>query len=167
METTLKKKLQVELGQEKPHQLVKRTHPSTAPKLFIPSFLDALATETPNRKSTEVTDLGEDGPPAGRFMTHVSENQSHLEADRPKTIISNRTTTTIGTWNVRTMYETGKTAQVAAEMKRYNLYILGTSESTWTGSGQKRLTAGELLLYSGHKQEATHTQGVGKHKDHG
>ncbi|KAK6961292.1 hypothetical protein BgiMline_033987 [Biomphalaria glabrata] len=59
-----------------------------------------------------------------------------------------------------TMYETGKTAQVAAEMKRYNLAILGISGSRWTGYGQKRLTSMELLLYSGHRQEATHTQGV-------
>ncbi|KAK6975851.1 hypothetical protein BgiMline_022236 [Biomphalaria glabrata] len=90
-------------------------------------------------------------------MAHVGECQSHLEANKPKTIISTRTTTTIGTWNVRTMYETGKTAQVAAEMKMYKLTILGISESRWTGSG---LTSVELLLYSGHEQEATHTQRV-------
>ncbi|KAK6999869.1 acyl-CoA:glycerol-3-phosphate acyltransferase, partial [Biomphalaria glabrata] len=75
-------------------------------------------------------------------MRHVGESQSHLEADRPKTIISTRTTTTtIGTWNVRTMYETGKTAQVAAEVKRYNLTILGISEPRRTTSRQKRLTS--------------------------
>ncbi|KAK6962103.1 hypothetical protein BgiMline_032176 [Biomphalaria glabrata] len=80
-------------------------------------------------------------------MTHAGESQSHLEADRPKTIISTKTTTTIGTWNVRTMYETGKSAQVAAGMKKYNLTILGISESIWTGYGQTRLTSvqGEAL----------------------
>ena len=31
---------------------------------------------------------------------------------------------------MRTMYETGKLAQVTSEMKRYNLHILGISEST-------------------------------------
>ena len=94
-------------------------------------------------------------------MTPDGESQCQLEAIRPKTIISTRTTTTIGTWNVRTMYETGKTAQVAAEMRKFNLTILGISESRWTGSGQKRLTSGELLLFSGHEQEdAAHTQGV-------
>ena len=94
-------------------------------------------------------------------MKPDGESQSHLEAARPKTIVSTRTTTIIATWNVRTMYETGKTAQVAAEMRKFNLAILGISESRWTGSGQKRLTSGELLLYSGHEQEdATHTQGV-------
>ena len=59
------------------------------------------------------------------------------------------------------MYETGKTAQVATEVRNYNLSILGISESRWTGSGQRRLITGELLLFSGHEQEdAPHTQGV-------
>ena len=37
----------------------------------------------------------------------------------------------------------------------------GISESRWTGSGQKRLATGELLLYSGHEEDNAHrTQGV-------
>jgi hypothetical protein len=59
------------------------------------------------------------------------------------------------------MYESGKTAQIATEMRNYNLTILGISEARWTGSGQKRLASGELLLFSGHeKEDAPHTQGV-------
>ena len=94
-------------------------------------------------------------------MTQGGESQKHLEATLPKIILSTGVTTTIGTWNVRTMFEAGKTAQVATEMKKYNLAILGISESRWTGSGQKRLVTGELLLYSGHEEDnAHHTQGV-------
>lgn len=69
----------------------------------------------------------------GWCMTLGSESQIHLEAVKATTIISTRTNTTIGTLNVRTMYETGKTTQVVAEMKRFNLTILGISESRWTG----------------------------------
>lgn len=59
------------------------------------------------------------------------------------------------------MFETGKTAQVAAEMRRYNLELLGISEARWTGSGQKRLATGEMLLFSGHEEDnAPHSQGV-------
>ncbi|VDO81480.1 unnamed protein product [Schistosoma margrebowiei] len=59
------------------------------------------------------------------------------------------------------MWETGKTSQIAAEMRRYNLAILGISETHWTQVGQKRLAMGEMLLYSGHEEEnAPHTQGV-------
>ncbi|VDO70987.1 unnamed protein product [Schistosoma margrebowiei] len=51
--------------------------------------------------------------------------------------------------------------QIAAEMRRYKLEVLGISETHWTQVGQQRLTSGELLLYSGHEEEnAQHTQGV-------
>ncbi|VDP04775.1 unnamed protein product, partial [Schistosoma mattheei] len=46
-------------------------------------------------------------------------------------------------------------------MRRYNLEVLGISETHWTQVGQQRLDPGELLLYSGHDEEnAPHTQGV-------
>jgi len=57
------------------------------------------------------------------------------------------------------MYETGKTAQVTTKMRNYRLSILGISELRWTGSGQRRLISGELLLFSEH-ENAPHTQGV-------
>lgn len=47
-------------------------------------------------------------------MTQGGERQKHLKATLPTTILSTRAITTIGTWNVRTTYEVGKTAQVAA-----------------------------------------------------
>ncbi|VDP49893.1 unnamed protein product [Schistosoma margrebowiei] len=59
------------------------------------------------------------------------------------------------------MWETGRVFQIAAEMRRYNLEVLGISETHWTQVGQQRLTSGELLLYSSHEEEnAPHTQGV-------
>ncbi|VDP20396.1 unnamed protein product [Schistosoma margrebowiei] len=59
------------------------------------------------------------------------------------------------------MWETRKTSQIAMEMRRYNLAVLGISETHWTQTGQKRLATGEMLLYSGHEEEnAPHTQGV-------
>ena len=66
----------------------------------------------------------------------------------------------MGTWNVRTMYETGKTFQVAAT-RAYNLVLLGISETRWTQSGRKKLHSSELLLYSGDEDVGSpHTQGV-------
>ncbi|VDP66908.1 unnamed protein product [Schistosoma mattheei] len=59
------------------------------------------------------------------------------------------------------MWETGKTSQIAKEMRRYNLVVLGISETHWTQAGKQRLNTGEMLLYSGHEEEhAPHTQGV-------
>ena len=39
----------------------------------------------------------------------------------------------IGCWNVRTMYQTGKLAQIVKECENYNIDILGISEARWTG----------------------------------
>ncbi|XP_078141751.1 uncharacterized protein LOC139917505 [Centroberyx gerrardi] len=64
----------------------------------------------------------------------------------------------LGTWNVRTMYETSKLAQVISEMKRYRLDILGISECRWTGSGCQTTSDGSVILYSG--QEDKHIHGV-------
>ena len=70
-------------------------------------------------------------------------------------VTSAKTMTRIGFWNVRSMYETGKLAQVTTEMRRYNLHVLGVSESRWTGTGTGRLKAvsGETVLYSGRDDE--------------
>ncbi|VDP34277.1 unnamed protein product [Schistosoma curassoni] len=46
-------------------------------------------------------------------------------------------------------------------MRRYNLEMLGISETHWTQVQQQRLASEDLLLYSGHEEEkAPHTQGV-------
>ena len=50
-------------------------------------------------------------------------------AERKMEVLSAKTKTRIGFWNVRTMYETGELAQVNAEMRRYKLHILQESES--------------------------------------
>ena len=79
----------------------------------------------------------------------------------PTTLLSTRTNLNIGTWNVRTMYEAGKTAQVAAEMRRFNLALLGLCETRRTQSGQMRPTTRKIILYSGHEEDdAPHSEGV-------
>ncbi|KAK4471060.1 hypothetical protein MN116_000571 [Schistosoma mekongi] len=95
-------------------------------------------------------------------MTPHDESRNSSEVMRPMPLLlTTRANIFIGTWNVRTMWESGKTNQIAAEMKRYNLTILGISETHWTQAGQKTLASGQTLLYSGHEEEnAPHTQGV-------
>ncbi|VDO78349.1 unnamed protein product [Schistosoma margrebowiei] len=56
------------------------------------------------------------------------------------------------------MWETGKTSQIAMEMRIYNLAVLGISETHWTQTGHEKLATGEMLLYSGHEEDnAPHT----------
>ena len=56
----------------------------------------------------------------------------------------------------RVMYETGKLAQVTAEIKRCDQHFLGISKSRWTGSDRYRTNRGEMLLYSGRDQDQHH-----------
>ena len=63
----------------------------------------------------------------------------------------------IGTWNVRTLYQTGKLANVIQEMNRCGISALGIAETPWTGKGHFTTAAGELVIFSGNQD---HRAGV-------
>ena len=72
----------------------------------------------------EINTTGCDGLPESSQDTRMNvSGESHKETnDRKMEVSSTKTKTRIGFWNVGTMYEKGKLAQVTAEMRRYNLY---------------------------------------------
>lgn len=41
---------------------------------------------------------------------------------------------------------------MASEIKNYNITALGLSETSWTQSGQVKLSTGEMVLHSNHKK---------------
>lgn len=55
----------------------------------------------------------------------------------------------VGIWNVLTLYQVGKTAQLLNEMQRYNIEILGASEVRWNGCGEQTCGDGYKILHSG------------------
>ena len=69
-------------------------------------------------------------------MVYCGVGIGHTEATGRMPLLPIRTTITAGTWNVRTMWETGKIAHAAEEMKSYNHTLLGISETHWIESGQ-------------------------------
>ena len=92
-------------------------------------------------------------------MNDSGESLVKEATDMKMEVLNTKTKSRIGFWNVRTMYQTGKLAQVTAEMRRYNLHILGISESRWTGSGRVVTSTGETVLYSG-REDNNHDEGV-------
>ena len=91
-------------------------------------------------------------------MTSLGESRE--EAQGPiQPMITPKTTLTIGNWNVRTMYATGKAAQIAKEMRDHNIQILGISESRWNGTGKIKMATGETVVYSG-RDDDNHMHGV-------
>ena len=76
----------------------------------------------------------------------------------PRRIFAAKEVSRIGTWNVRKLFQSGKTAQLLREFDVYRMDILGISEMRWTGSGQF-VNNGKLVVYSGN--DVNHTRGVG------
>lgn len=110
-------------------------------------------------KETKTT--GCDGPPESSEDTRMNASGgSRKEATvRKREVLNAKYKTKIGFWNVRTMYDTGKLAQVTAEMRRYNYHTLGISESRSTGSGRLKTSTGGTVPYSG-RDDNQHCEGV-------
>ena len=104
-----------------------------------------VATETPMMNQQTLQVLEEEGLSSRRCMKSCRE--SRKEPVTSTTLLTTRKTLNIGTWNIKTMFESGKTAQVAREMHNYNLVLLGLCKTRWKQSGKLRLTTGEMVLY--------------------
>ena len=129
------------------------TEIEAADQTFIsPSHSIETATETLK------ANLVEEGSSRVEPMTCTGE--SPREAGAPTTLLTTKTKTRIGTWNIRTLYETGKSAQVCQEMHRYNLKLLGLCETRWTGTGRTRLASGDTIIYFGQEEGQPHPHGV-------
>ena len=91
-------------------------------------------------------------------MKDVSESLSE-EAGAPRTrVLTAKMVTRIGYWNVRTLYQSTKLAQVIKEMEAYKIHILGLSEVRWLESG-KFMSKNKTILFSG-RQDNIHRDGV-------
>ena len=114
------------------------------------------STETTTMKTTTrgpIADLSKPGS-----MTTPAQSLHQEGRCATDSLLGPKTKISIGTWNVRTMNEASKLAQVIREMKRYRLDILGVSECRWTGSGRQVSHDGSTILHSGH--EDIHIRGV-------
>ena len=87
-----------------------------------------------NQQTLQV--LGKERLPSRRSMTSCRESQK--EPAMLTTLLSTRKTLNVGTWNTRTMFESGKTAQVAREMHNYHLVALAVKPWTGTPKGKER-----------------------------
>ncbi len=74
-------------------------------------------------------------------------------------IFNAKTVFKIAPWNVRTLYQCGRTEQVIQEMENYKIDVLGVSEMGWTGQGRMD-SRGNTVLYSRKEQHHTHEVGI-------
>ena len=78
----------------------------------------------------------------------------------PTNLLSTKSASILETWNVRTMYQSDKPAQIAKEMHKYKIEVMGLSATIWLSTGKTILTTGEAVLYDGHQEGSPHTEGV-------
>lgn len=82
-------------------------------------------------------------------MRVLEETKNGIQ--RPmEALFSAKTITRIGTWNVRTLYQSGRLAQLLKEFDDYQLDILGISEMRWIESG-RIISDGKTILYLCHE----------------
>jgi len=86
-------------------------------------------------------------------MTVNSENLLETK------VLNTKTKIRLGFWNVRTMFEAGKLAQVTRELRQYKLNILGVSGTRWTALESLKTSTGETVLFSG-REDNNHREGV-------
>ena len=90
-------------------------------------------------------------------MTRAGESLTEARSLR-RGLSHPKTTIRFGCWNVRTLYQLGKTAQVCREMDKYNISALGVSEHRWKGIGKMITQTGHVIIYTG--REDRHEHGV-------
>ena len=71
--------------------------------------------------------LESDGASQNASMTRADESPKEVSSSRTR-VFRAKNITRIGTWNLRTLFESGKLAQAIREMKKYRLEVLQISE---------------------------------------
>ncbi|XP_065360577.1 craniofacial development protein 2-like [Calliphora vicina] len=94
-------------------------------------------------------------------MITETETNETKRSDLLMTTFSMKTRTRFGTWNVRTLMEPSRLAQLCKEFMSYKLLFLGISEMRWPDTGEKSITNGLHLLYSGKAANENRASGVG------
>ena len=104
---------------------------------------------TPRKNSLAIeTETREKTAPGGRKVAEQATgfmkdgNQTHMEVFTPMAdLLTPKTFINIGCWNVRTLYQTGRLAQVLQETHQYKISLLGIMEARWTWS--MKITTGD------------------------
>ena len=124
-----------------------------ATEMITTSFHDVLSGAEEDNNNSEQNSC-ESVP----IMTHNSQTPREVVELRSLSFASPNRVVNIGFWNIRTMFQSAKAAQIAREMRTYRLDVLGISECRWPGSDKIVLSTGETVIWSG--KEDRHESGV-------
>ena len=89
-----------------------------------------------NRKKANSVNGSSFTSKGGTSLGTVNHGCRQVVLDRHHATACNKETIKIATWNVRSLYQTGKLENVKMEMDRLNINILGLCEVRWKGAGK-------------------------------
>jgi hypothetical protein len=81
-----------------------------------------------------------------RVSSTTNCSESNQEATMPKNLLSTTSASILGTWNVKTMYQSGKSAQIAKKMNKNKIEVIWLSETRWISTGKTILATGEVVF---------------------
>ncbi|XP_037930963.1 craniofacial development protein 2-like [Teleopsis dalmanni] len=116
-----------------------------------PPALAACTTdlEVRNSRSNRINTIG----------TTVTTTTLNNQPRNNQNVLSMKSKSMIGVWNVRSLIGPGKLEQLSRELSKFKLDMIGISECRWKDSGEINLSNGTKFLYSGRSD--THHNGVG------
>ena len=113
-----------------------------------------------DQASNTIPDRSSPGSPrTAPSVCHQGGGDKYATGGTPTDKIRGRGHITFGTWNVRTLAQTGKLQELLHELDRYSWHLVGLCEVRWKEHGEHHTSDGHLLLYSGDNDR--HVNGVG------
>jgi exonuclease III len=96
--------------------------------------------------------------PQGRLPLDVPDIKNwSTNSGKQQRLLSPKVNINIGTWNIRTLHQEGRTELFMHEIQRFKWDIIGLAETHWIGNGTKTVD-GHDIIFSGHDKK--HTRGV-------
>ena len=83
-----------------------------------------------------------------RYVQQVASDRNPATVCKPNNKLKNSNKLKISTWNVNTLYQAGKLANVEREMRRLRVDVMGLCEVRWVGAGMVDLSDGGCIIYS-------------------
>ena len=118
------------------------------------------ATERQQKRAAGTAAAAETGR-AGTTAKTIAEG---INGSIDTTAVQLRKRLRVGTWNIRSMLQLGKTHVLGREMERLRMDICGLAEVRWGGRGHFITTEGHMIVYSGEENQGHGGVGVWIHK---
>ncbi|XP_067207954.1 craniofacial development protein 2-like [Linepithema humile] len=111
-------------------------------------------------KGIEAETLWANHPQVRKQTIRETDTSLGYGTESPATTLGNQKGIRIGTWNIRTLAQASRLAQLAREMTRCKTKILGLSEVRWKDSGDITTPDNHYMIFSGNSTSHINEVGI-------